>query len=174
MSEPLRDTLIRQLDTAWALATYHLDGLSDGECLWRPADEGLHIWADGQGGWRPDWPDHEGYDLGPPSIGWTTWHLLYWWSMALDRNFGPGILAREDVRWPGNAEALRRCLHDLNVAWRGRLGAIGDAELVAPRTSSWPRADQSLADVFAWANIELTKNAAELGYARFLFAIRKV
>jgi hypothetical protein len=101
MPEPLRDTLIRQLDTAWALATYHLDSLSDRECLWRPADEGLHIWADGLGGWRADRPGHEGYDLGP-------------------------------------------------------------------------RADQSLADVFAWANIELTKNAAELGYARFLFAIRAV
>lgn len=174
MPEPLRDTLIRQLDTAWALATYHLDSLSDRECLWRPADEGLHIWADGLGGWRADWPGHEGYDLGPPSIGWTTWHLLYWWSMALDRNFGPSVLAREDVRWPGNAEALRLRLFDLNAAWRARLGAIGDAELMAPRTLSWPRADQSLADVFAWANIELTKNAAELGYARFLFAIRAV
>jgi hypothetical protein len=26
--------------------------------------------------------------------------------------------------------------------------------------------------VIAWANIELTKNAAEIGYARFLHAVR--
>jgi hypothetical protein len=170
MPEPLRDTLGRQLDTAWALTTYHLDGLADAECLWRPAHRGPHVWPDGQGGWTADWPDHEGYDLGPPSIGWTTWHMVFWWSMALDRSFGPGTLAREDVRWPGNAAVVRQRLFELNAAWRGRLEALGDAELLAARTSSWPRPGQSLADVFAWANVELTKNAAELGYARFLFA----
>jgi hypothetical protein len=26
--------------------------------------------------------------------------------------------------------------------------------------------------VIAWANVELTKNAAEIGYARFLYAVR--
>ena len=26
-------------------------------------------------------------------------------------------------------------------------------------------------DVVAWVNVELTKNAAEIGYARFLYAV---
>jgi len=29
-------------------------------------------------------------------------------------------------------------------------------------------------DVVAWVNVELTKNAAEIGYARFLHAVRAV
>jgi hypothetical protein len=169
---PIPGTLTRQLNTAWALATYHLDGLSDAECLWRPAELGPHVWSDGEGGWTADWPDHEGYDLGPPSIGWTTWHMVFWWSMALDRNFGPGTLTREEVIWPGSAEAVRVQLDALAAAWRDHLEKLADADLTAPRGSSWPRADQTLADVFAWANVELTKNAAELGYARFLYACR--
>jgi len=31
--------------------------------------------------------------------------------------------------------------------------------------------DRPFGDVLAWANVELTKNAAELGYARFLHAV---
>jgi hypothetical protein len=27
--------------------------------------------------------------------------------------------------------------------------------------------------VIAWVNVELTKNAAEIGYARFLYAVRE-
>jgi hypothetical protein len=59
----MRDTLLRQLDIAWALASYHLDGLTTDECLWRPAARGLHVHHDPDGGWRGDWPEHEGYDL---------------------------------------------------------------------------------------------------------------
>ena len=91
-----RGCLIRQFETAWKLANFHLDGLATEECLWRPAHEGLHVHQDPDGRWRADWPDHEGYDLGPPSIAWLTWH----------RSFG---------------------------------------------------------DVIAWVNVELTKNAAEIG-----------
>ncbi len=29
MNEPLRDCLLRQLDTAWTLAEFHLDGLTN-------------------------------------------------------------------------------------------------------------------------------------------------
>jgi hypothetical protein len=35
--------LLRQQETAWKLAAYHLDGLTTAECLWRPASVGLHV-----------------------------------------------------------------------------------------------------------------------------------
>ena len=38
-----RDYLIRQLDTAWQLTSFHLDGLTTEECLWRPAREGAEV-----------------------------------------------------------------------------------------------------------------------------------
>jgi len=35
-----RDTLRRQFEIAWALTSYHLNGLTTEECLWRPASVG--------------------------------------------------------------------------------------------------------------------------------------
>ena len=97
MPDEARGYLIRQLDTAWKLTNFHLDGLTTEECLWRPAHQGLHVLQVPDGRWRADWPDHEGYDVGPPSIAWLTWHLGFWWSMVLDHSFGDGALVRENV-----------------------------------------------------------------------------
>ena len=105
--------LVRQFETAWKLASYHLDGLTTKECLWRPAPEGLHVHQVPDGRWRADWPDREGYDIGPPSIAWLTWHIGFWWSTVLDRSFGEGTLSRESVMWPGAADGVR--------AWLGRV-----------------------------------------------------
>ena len=159
--------LKRQLATAWALTRHHLDGLTTAECLWRPAAKGLHVRQGTDGRWRADWPEHEGYDLGPPSIAWTSWHLLFWWSMALDHNFGPGEMAREDVAWPGDADGVRAAIEELHARWQA---ALASADLDAP--SRWPFSDRTLADVAGWANLELMKNAAEIGYARFLYGVR--
>ena len=167
-----RRCLLGQLETAWMLTRYHLDGLTTEECLWRPADEGLHVHRDADGTWRADWPEHEGYDLGPPSIAWVTWHLGFWWSMVLDHSFGAGTLAREGVTWPGSADAARLWITELHDRWRAAIEALTDDEWRATERSRWPLADRPFGDIVAWANIELTKNAAEIGYARFLFAVR--
>jgi hypothetical protein len=166
-----REYLARQNETAWKLASLHLDGLTTEECLWRPAPRGLHVYQH-EGRWRADWPDREGYDLGPPSIAWLTWHLGFWWSMALNHNFGDGTLAREAVTWPGGAGAVREWIGDLERRWRSALDGSGDEDLRLTERTRWPFRDRPLGDLFAWANVELTKNAAEIGYARFLYAVR--
>jgi hypothetical protein len=130
----------------------------------------VHQDADGQ--WRADWPEHEGYDLGPPSIAWLTWHIGFWWSMALDHNFGPGTLAREQITWPGSAESARAWIHGLDSQWRANIAGLTAADLHATERARWPFRDRSFVDVIAWVNVELTKNAAEIGYARFLYATR--
>ncbi|WP_437710954.1 DinB family protein [Sorangium sp. So ce448] len=164
--------LLRQFEIAWQLTSFHLDGLSTEECLWRPADEGLHVRQTPDGQWRADWPEHEGYDLGPPSIAWLTWHLGFWWSMALDHAFGDGALTREDVTWPGDADDVRAWLGGLQGKWRAVLEQVTDDDLRSTRRTRWPFQDRPFGDVVAWANVELTKNAAEIGYARFLYARR--
>lgn len=161
-------TLQRQLATAWALTRHHLEGLTTAECLWRPAAKGLHVHRREDGVWSADWPEHEGYDLGPPSIAWTCWHIIFWWSMALDRNFGTATLAREDIAWPGDAETARATITDLHARWHVAIETVDPAA-----ASHWPFTDRTMADVVAWANVELVKNAAEIGYARFLFAVRE-
>ena len=161
--------LIRQFETAWKLTSLHLNGLTTEECLWRPARKGLHVFQAPEGRWRADWPDHEGYDLGPPSIAWLTWHLGFWWSMVLDHSFGKGVLSRETVMWPGHAQGVREWLRKLEQQWRAVLAQIRDADLRSAQHTRWPFQDRPFGDVIAWVNIELAKNGAEIGYARFLY-----
>lgn len=173
MSTELRDALLRQFDVAWALLQYHLETLSTEECLWRPASQGLHVWTSPAGGpFQADWPEHEGYELGPSSIGWMTWHLCFWWSMVVDHSFGAATLQREAVRWPGSAEAVRARVAELEQRWRSELGKLTDDDLRDTARTRWPFTERPFMDVVAWANVELTKSAAELGYARFLYAVR--
>jgi len=171
MSDDLTGCLIRQFETAWMLASYHLETLTTEECLWRPAAKGLHVRLDADGVWRAEWPDHEGYDLGPPSIAWITWHISFWWSMALDHSLGHGSLTREQVTWPGSADAVRARIGGLQREWRSVLEGLSGDDLRSTARTRWPFQDRPFADVVGWVNIELTKNAAELGYARFLHAV---
>ena len=162
--------LIRQFETAWKLAAYHLDGLSTAECLWRPAARGLHVEQAADGRWHGQMPVHEGYDIGPPSIGWLTWHIGFWWSMVLDHSFGEGVLSHRDVLWPGSAAATEGWICDLHDSWLRTLNRLTDAELASSARTKWPFRERRFGDVVAWVNVELTKNAAEIGYARFLYA----
>jgi len=174
MTNEARGTLLRQLETAWKLTSFHLDGLTTEECLWRPARKGLHVHQVSDGDWRADWPERESYDIGPPSIVWLTWHIGFWWSTVLDHSFGSGALSREDVRWPGTADGVRVWLRGLADEWRAKLEQISDEDLRAVERTRWPFRDRPFADVVAWVNLELTKNAAEIGYARFLYAVREM
>ena len=163
--------LTRQFETAWKLTSFHLDGLTTAECLWRPARDGLHVHHDPDGQWRAEWPTHERYDIGPPSIAWLTWHIGFWWSMVLDHSFGEGTLARENVTWPGNANDVRGEIDRLKGEWKNVLERVTADDLRGTKRTRWPFRDRPYGDVLAWVNIELTKNAAEIGYARFLYAV---
>jgi hypothetical protein len=165
----VRGVLARQLDIAWSLLWYHLEDLGDEECLWRPAGAGLHVYEE-DGRWRPDWPETESYTLGPPSIAWTTWHIGFWWSMALDHSFGDARLRREDVVWPGSAAAAREWIERLHREWTEVLEALSDDELASAERTRWPITEGPFHGVVAWLNLELMKNAAEIGYGRFLYA----
>jgi len=171
MSNKDRSYLIRQFETAWKLTSYHLEGLTTEECLWRPAHKGLHVTQLPDGRWRADWPEHEGYDLGPPSIAWVTWHIGFWWSMVLNHSFGDGTLTREEVLWPGSAGGVREQLGRLQSEWRAVLEQSTGDDLASSERTRWPFRDRPFGDVVAWVNVELTKNAAEIGYARFLYAV---
>jgi hypothetical protein len=170
MADTVKRQLLRQFETAWKLTSYHLDGLTTAECLWRPAGRGPHVRETAGSGWQADWPDREDYAMGPPSIAWLTWHVRFWWSMALDHSFGAGTLSRERVTWPGNADDACASIRQLQHEWLAALAGVDDDDLDSPRRTRWPFVERPFGDVVAWVNVELTKNAAEIGYARFLFA----
>ena len=56
----------------------------------------------------------------------------------------------------------------------GQLAAIeplSDEDLRSPERTRWPLQDRPFGEIVAWVNLELMKNAAEIGYARFVLAV---
>jgi len=169
----LRGVLDRQRSIAWKLLQLHLADLGDAECLWRPTPRGLHV-VESAGVWRADWPESESYTTGPPSIAWLTWHVGFWWSRVLSHSFGDATVGREDVTWPGTASAAKGWLVNLHDAWVARLGALEDDAFGSTALTRWPFSDRPFADLVGWLNLELMKNASEIGYCRFLYAARGI
>ena len=169
MLNTTRDTLLRQHETAWKLMTFHVRDLTTAECMWRPTPVGPHVRLLDRA-WVADWPEEEDYQSGAPTIAWLTWHVGYWWSMVLDHSFDAGTLQRERVRWPGNADGVRAWFHALHERWGGEIRRLDAGMLMSTELTRWPFSGRAFGDVIAWANLELIKNAAEIGYARFLYA----
>jgi DinB superfamily len=173
MEHPARALLLAQLDIAWSLTAYHLNGLTTEECLWRPARKCLHVRETGEGDWKADWPEHERYDIGPPSIAWTTWHICFWWRKTLEHVGGQTALSFSEVAWPGSAELVCRQIADLHDRWRALLREQPASDFHEPNPDSWPIPEASFQATAAWLNMELMKNAAEIGTIRFLHAVRE-
>jgi hypothetical protein len=92
---------------------------------------------------------------------------------VLDHSCGAGKLTRDAVTWPGTAEGVREWLGRLRREWVAAVDKLDDSDLQSTQRTRWPFSDRPFGDVVAWVNVELTKNAAEIGYARFLYAVRR-
>lgn len=167
-----RDLALRQLSISWSLLEYHFKGLSTEECLWQPTDRGFHV-IETPGGWVADWPETEGYSNGPPSIAWLMWHIGFWWSMVIDHSFGGATLRREDVTWPGTADRAVKWIEGLHHEWVSRLEGLSEADFSSAERSRWPISDRPFVEIALWLNLELMKNAGEVGYCRFLYGVRE-
>lgn len=168
-ADDVRNLINFQFDISWQLLEYHLPGIEEQECLWKPNEKGLHVYKEA-GIWRADWPESESYDIGPASIAWLTWHIIFWWSMVLDYSFGDGTLTREEVQWPGSMTAVKEKIDSLRDKWQGLVGGLREDELFSTNRSHWPLEDRPFYEVAGWLNLELMKNASEIGYCRFLYA----
>ncbi|AFQ43838.1 DinB family protein [Desulfosporosinus meridiei] len=171
-AESIRKSLNFQFDISWQMLEYHLNNLGTEESLWRPATKGLHV-VNESGTWHADWPDSEAYDIGPASLAWITWHIIFWWSMVLDFSFSKGTLSRENILWPGNMTATKERIIQLRDVWRSSVESLSDDDFLSCERTRWPFTDKPFYDLAGWLNLELMKNAAEIGYCRFLYATRK-
>lgn len=162
------DAISRQFDIGCSLLDHHLQDLSTEECHWHPSGKGPRIaWLAGR--WTPTWPIDERYEAGPPSIGWIGWHICMWWSMAIHHNFRQAELSVEDIECQGSAELLVAELVRLRQEWKELLVGLRVGDDGSEWQSRWPFSGGSLLDLLCWANLELMKNASEIGYVRFLY-----
>jgi hypothetical protein len=168
MSSSQLETLRWQFQLTWRLARAHLPALSDRECLWEPAVGCWTVRRSPDGAWRPDWAETEPDPAPAITIGWLTWHLIWWWSGLLGAMRQQAPVAREDVFWPGSAVATVKRLEELSSAWADVLAGLDDADLERPFAYPWTE-PRPLRIALAWANSELMKNIAEIGCMRHLF-----
>lgn len=165
----IKENILFQLDMCWQLYLYHTDNLEEAEALWAFSPTGLQVRKQNDV-WCIDWPESESYGIGPSSIAWIMWHIIYWWTTALDCNFGNGALKKEDILWPGSVEKAKTTIELLHDKWVSKLNDLSDADYQLKQYAKWPLVDRNFADIALWLNGELMKNAAEIGYGRFLYA----
>jgi hypothetical protein len=106
-----------------------------------------------------------------PTIGWLTWHIDWWWSVAIDDLSGATPRERTDVTWPGDGFSAVARLRELGTRWRDLLSTV---DPTAPSSFPWA-ADAGLTaeHTALWVNVELTKNISEIGQLRLLRAARR-
>lgn len=104
-----------------------------------------------------------------PTIGWLSWHMGWWWSVAMDHLGGRPPRQRTDVGWPGPGGPTITWLRGLRAEWLGQLDRLTDADLDAPASFPWQEdAGHTVGHMLAWVNAELMKNAVEIGQLRLL------
>ncbi|MDO5601185.1 MAG: DinB family protein [Oscillospiraceae bacterium] len=167
----MKNEILFQLDIVWQLFLYHCGDLSEKEAMWCKTQQGLQI-RQTNDTWAPDWPETENYTIGPSSIAWTLWHILYWWNTTLTACRENRIPDKKEVLWPGSAKAavdeIKRC-HD---EWVAFITSLDEEDLRSAALCRWPFEGQSLCALALWLNAEFMKNTAEIGAARFLYAAR--
>jgi DinB superfamily len=159
--------LIRwQFDLTWSLLDLHLSGLTEQQTLWEPAPGAWTVRRQPDGRWLPDWVEPEPEPPPSSSIGWVTWHVLWWWGETVAHLTGEPVPAREDVTWPGSAAAATAAIRALGDRWVALLPTL---DLGARAPFPWrDRPDRTVGHTAAWVNAELMKNTAEIGQLRLI------
>jgi hypothetical protein len=162
------DTLRWQFGLTWKLTEFYLPALTDNACLWEPTPGGWNVRLSPDGTWRPDWVAPEPDPAPTVTIGWLTWHIIWWWSGLFSALRDETPAPRETIFWPGSAEAVRQQLVALSEGWTDVLSGLEDNDLSRPFTYPWTE-PRPLSYAVAWCNSELMKNVAEIGYVLRLF-----
>jgi len=160
-----------QFDLTWSLFEYHLDRLEEADFLWEPAPHCWTVHRTADGTWVPDWAETEPDPVPVPTIAWLTWHIGWWWETATAHAQGLPPRDRTEITWPGDGKAALAWLRFLRTDW---LDALTDTDLNTTARFPWPQGPaHSVADMIAWANVELMKNVAEIGQLRLLHVARE-
>ena len=150
-----------------------LEGLTDAEFLWEPAQS---VWTvrEHNGRTLPDattWAPIPGAEP-PRTLAWSIDHLGWGCLIRADWLVGSHSMVANDLDWPMTAEAGLAFLRSGLGAWRSGLGEMTDADLDAIGRSAYPDGldpTLPLLDIVWWVNKELLEHAAEIWYVRDLF-----
>ncbi len=167
------DLLRWQFDLVWSLFEFHLERLEPADFLWEPGELCWTMRQHGEQVWVADWADTEPDPIPVPTIGWLTWHIGWWWSVAIDHARHRPPRDRTEIAWPGPGAPTVEWLRGLRADWLDVLDGLDDAALDADSAYPWPaEAGLTVAHQVSWVDAELMKNVAEIGQLRVLRAAR--
>jgi hypothetical protein len=122
--------------------------------------------------WVPDWAESEPDPIPVPSIGWVTWHIGWWWSVAIHHAQRRVPRDRTEIFWPGDGQVTIDWLGGLRVEWLAVLDRLTDADLDTTAALPWQNSPElTIAHMIGWVNSELMKNTAEIGQLRLLQSV---
>lgn len=166
---PERCVLLRwQFELSWSLVDFHLSRLKPDDHLWEPAARSWSVRPDDDGRWVPDWQVPEPDPPPVPTIAWLTWHIGWWWSVALDHLRARMPQDRTQIAWPGSGDAAVAWLRELRREWLAVVNGLTEPDLDAVALFPWKDSEHTVAHLLGWVNAELMKNGAELGQLRML------
>jgi hypothetical protein len=93
--------------------------------------------------------------------------------LVFDYSFGNGTLKQEDIFWSGSMVDTKNTILRLHKDWNDKLATFSDEDFVSTERTKWPFENEPFYELAAWLNLELMKNASEIGYCRFLYVARK-
>ncbi|WP_059103435.1 DinB family protein [Shouchella shacheensis] len=170
--ESLIDNIKFQFSISKQLLDYHLTSLEQEEYMWKSPKSGLFL-KEFEGEWFADLPETESYDLGTPSVAWTLWHITFWWEMVFDNAFGEGKVKKEDIKVTTDVAEIKRQINSLAERWESKLNQLTSEDYQSKKYSKFPFNNEvEFHKLASWLNLELIKNASEVGYARFDYAKR--
>lgn len=174
-------TLAGQLEFYWdAHLRPRLEGLTDEEYFWEPADGCWSLRPDGAGRWRLDWSDGAGrYEEPLTTIAWRMTHISVGCFESRYRAFfagegpnqwspGERIVASGDL--PGSAADGIAYLAGAYTRWREAIATLSDEELAAPLGPKGADfAEFPMAELVLHLNREAMHHGAEICLLRDLY-----
>lgn len=170
--EMLVDNIQFQFSISKQMLSYHLDTLDQEEYMFKSEKNGLCI-QEKDGTFYADFPETESYSMGTPTVAWTLWHICYWWELVFNNAFGDGTFKKEDIIVYNDVSKVRNKIYSLCEEWEIKLNQLQLEDYQDKKYTKFPFNNEvEFHKLASWLNLELMKNASEIGYARFDYAKR--
>jgi hypothetical protein len=173
--------LVDQLEWHWQHQLRpRLDGLTDDEYFWQPfpgcwtisrRGESLAPISLGPGDFTMDYAEPP-YDRQPiTTIAWRLAHLIDVFGPPGASHFSGPAAGHPAIDYPGTAERAMRQLDEGHDAWVSDVRSLGTAGLAQPQGSISPPeyADEPMAKVILYTNVEVIHHGAEVSLLRDLY-----
>lgn len=174
MADPVTHDLLRTFEGVRRRLFGRLEGLTDAEYLWEPADDSLNIRPGADGTFGVDELFPESFLGVPEPVTTIAWRVMHIGTGCLR---GYVIHFFEDVQdlgdrlvWPGTAEEGVEALAEDWERFVSRIASLGDKRLLAPMGLGPGRwADERYLKLALHALDEVAHHGGEIGLLRDLY-----